>query len=44
MEAVLSGQSPNYETLVKDIILGYPKEKICSIVRSTMESNLVQLL
>ena len=42
MEAVLSGQSPNYETLVRNIILGYPKDKICSIVRGTMESHLFQ--
>jgi transposase len=40
LNAVLSGVSPNYNTLVKEIVLGYPQHKICSIVQGTMKSQL----
>ena len=42
LDLVLSGESPNYNNLVKDILLGYPRHKICSIVQGTMKSQLAE--
>ena len=41
LASILEGKSPNYPRLLKDVILGYPKEKISSIVSGTMMSHLL---
>ena len=40
MQAILEGASPDFEKLLRRILLGYPKEKIASICQRTYESML----
>ena len=40
MMAILKDSSPDFEKLLRKILLGYPTEKIASICRRTYESML----
>lgn len=40
MQLILEGQAPNYEKMIRGIMTGYPKEKICSICGKMIKSKL----
>ena len=40
MQAILEGASPDFEKLLRSILLGYATEKIASICQRTYESML----